>query len=192
MTEWKAGDFAMIEIQFVDGSHVFVQGYACASFPIPKSQLHPLPPAMTEAEKALVEAAISWRTDQLVDGTKSLMAAADAVLAERAPPDPAEVAWKFANNAPGEMIGGVPEWFRATLKAYDAANGPVPTFAEVEALRTSCLSAGESVRIWADRTLKVVAELKTAEAEIEALQAELTVANVKLKMLRSEVTNLTP
>ena len=121
------------------------------------------------------------------------------------PPDPSVSGWWYLQD--GEFI--VNEYWNAEGGTWDEffvdrpiscaewahasgyrILGPVPTFAEVEALRTSCLSAGESVRIWADRTLKAVDELKTAEAEVEALQAELTVANVKLKMLRSEVTNM--
>ena len=63
MKDWKAGDLAAFEIRSVSGSHVYGQDTVNYTFAIPKSQLRPLPTAMTEAEKALIEHVIGvdWR-----------------------------------------------------------------------------------------------------------------------------------
>ncbi|CAB4219409.1 hypothetical protein UFOVP1619_10 [uncultured Caudovirales phage] len=127
MTEWKAGDRAMVEITRINGRNPMPVGYG---FSIDAGSLRPLPPAMTEAEKALVEVCIAeipeWSTGfgGTVSRIQSMYDLTQAVIAERAPPDPVEVAWHAYNKASSFMTyGPVPEWFRATLKAFDAAKG---------------------------------------------------------------------
>lgn len=74
--------------------------------------------AMTAAEAALIDRSVHNRkecpsSDAIVIGAYLV----DAVLAERAPLDPVEVAIAAFLNSPGNTVEGI----RAALKAYDAA-----------------------------------------------------------------------
>ena len=73
---------------------------------------------MTAAEADLIDAVMATYLPLSADVAQCRA----AVLAERAPPDPVEVAWKASGKvyADGTHIP-TPDWFRATLKAYDAA-----------------------------------------------------------------------
>ena len=136
--EWKAGDLAVIELRSVAGSHVFVYDTANSSYTIPTSQLRPLPPAMTEAEKALIEACIAempeWSTGfgGTVSRIHSIYDLTQAVLAERAP-DPVVMFQQAYADYPEPCPTGCPNGvykagicgcaLRSALKAYDAAKG---------------------------------------------------------------------
>lgn len=117
--EWKAGDRAMVRIERMNGRDATLVGNG--GYSIDVGSLRPLPPAMTDAEKALVEAVLtSYKQGLPLNESTATMFACEAVLAERAPPDPVEVAW--ALWAGGEGLP-VPQDFRSALKAYDAAKG---------------------------------------------------------------------
>jgi len=111
--EWKDGDRAMVRIERMNGRNATLVGNG--SYSIDVGSLHPLPPEMTEAVTALVDAALAhrWVKGALFD---RLVA---AVLSERAPPDPVEVAIAAFLDSPGNTVEGI----RTALKAYDAAKG---------------------------------------------------------------------
>ena len=101
MTEFKTGDYAMVRVGMVldDAPHLvwltYENGPLAGS--VAREALSPLPVAATEAERRLVEAAIAHTRKGGADRYGDLRDAAEAVLAERKPPDPvAEVlaAWE--------------------------------------------------------------------------------------------------
>jgi hypothetical protein len=102
----------MVEIARVNGGNVVLVGNG--GYSIDVGSIRHLPPAMTEAEKALIKHVIGvdWR-----GSGGQIENLYNAVLADRAPPDPVEVAWEAADNSGREP----PPWFRTALKAYDAA-----------------------------------------------------------------------
>ena len=92
MTEFKTGDYAMVRVGAVqdDTPHLVwltaENGRLAGS--VASTALSPLPPPATEAERRLVEAAIAHTRRGAKSYYTQLVAAADAVLAERKPPDP--------------------------------------------------------------------------------------------------------
>ncbi len=90
---WKPGDRAMVIVdRIVSKGMVALKSKDGVSAGVWIEALRPLPApdAITEKERAVVEAAIVWRTDQLVNGTDALMDAIDALLAARTPPAPVD------------------------------------------------------------------------------------------------------
>ena len=106
MTEFKTGDYAMVRVGAVqdDTPHLVwltaENGRLAGS--VASTALSPLPPPATEAERRLVEAAIAHTRRGAKSYYTQLVAAADAVLAERKPPDPVD---------PGaEVLAAWEEW----------------------------------------------------------------------------------
>jgi hypothetical protein len=123
--EWKAGDLAMVRVDRMNGRDASLVG--SSGYSIDVGSLHPLPPAMTAAEAALVEACIAempeWSTGfgGSVSRIHPIYGLTQAVLVERAPPDPVEVAiavWRSGERSPAYTEENA---VRAALKAYDAA-----------------------------------------------------------------------
>jgi len=130
--EWtpKAGDDVVVKLHGVSGDYGRFYDFSQIAFAIRFSALKPVPVAMTEAEAALIgiaiETAHGWKVG--VEGSNTAMAtilkATSAVLAERAPPDPVDVAWKAVGAATAAwVVTPAPQWFRAALKAFVAAGG---------------------------------------------------------------------
>jgi len=109
--EWKAGDLAMVEIEGTTTGDAYVCLKGGGGGFVSRAALLPLPTAMTAAEKALIDACIE---EGISSGVRPFI---EAVKAERAPPDPVEVAIAAFLNSPGNTVEGI----RAALKAYDAA-----------------------------------------------------------------------
>ena len=106
MSEFKTGDYAMVRVGKTPTDSpdlawlIFENGLLAGS--VASTALSPLPPPATEAERRLVEAAIAHTRGNAPSSYRKLMDAAEAVLAERKPPDPvAEVlaAWRQIADA---------------------------------------------------------------------------------------------
>ena len=140
--EWKAGDRAMVEIGrigSVDKNRpIRIDGKNGEYSWVIPHVLRPLPPAMTDAEKALIEACIAempeWSTGfgGTVSRIHSIYDLTQAVLAERAP-DPVVMFQQAYADYPEPCPTGCSKGvykagicgcaLRAALKAYDEAKG---------------------------------------------------------------------
>ena len=79
MTEWRSGDWAMVEIARMNGRNVVPVGNG--GYSIDVNSIRPLPPAMTDAEAALIEHIIFKGLFM----TPEIDSLRHAVLVERAP-----------------------------------------------------------------------------------------------------------
>jgi len=100
MSEWKDGDEAMVTLYRVHGHLAEVECGDCLRT-VHVECLHPLPADSHQALKdAVIEAAKVWRMGPLMNGTKRLMDAIDALTAAQNPPkpDPVEVFYEVARD----------------------------------------------------------------------------------------------
>ena len=126
MSKWKAGDMAMVKIAGVDAdgdARIETNEGARYDYCLPARYLHTLPPASTPEERAVVEAAVAWRsgfgnelTDLNLYGVSKLSRATSALIASRTPPDPlAELV------AALDEMGVLPDRVERALSAARAA-----------------------------------------------------------------------
>ena len=100
MSEWKDGDEAMVTLYRVHGHLAEVECGDCLRT-VHVECLHPLPAdPHQELKDAVIEAAKVWRMGPLMNGTKRLMDAIDALTAAQNPPkpDPVEVFYEVARD----------------------------------------------------------------------------------------------
>ena len=94
MTEFKPGDYAMVRVGKTPTDSpdlawlIFENGLLAGS--VASTALSPLPPPATEAERRLVEAVLALLQSAGVHTANAMHRAAEAVLAERKPPDPVD------------------------------------------------------------------------------------------------------
>ena len=135
MTEWmpKAGDDVVLKLLRVTNGRGYFVDYCGFPFAVPLSELKPVPVAMTIAQAALIETAISIRKTQCTASPEYygfasakgiFVARVDAVIAERVPPDPVEVALSVYEKVSGiEHTNSHETGMIAALKAFVAAGG---------------------------------------------------------------------
>lgn len=120
MTKWKAGDKAVVEYAHDHGpNHAAIKWNDGGFYVVPLECLRPLPPVKTVAEAALVEECLALqRSFKEQRPHSTIVKRIDAVLAERAPPDPVEVGVKMARSHTDFKDGSVWDMIvRAAVKA---------------------------------------------------------------------------
>lgn len=135
--EFKRGDKAMVEIAGVDRGGLMVIGCPTTHdklWSIPLSCLHPLPPAQSPEERAVVERSIAYEEALADNATPAFNAWRDAtraLIASRTPPDPlalmAELVAAYDDMASG-CVGSVETSMRRQGRfgsALDAARAAV-------------------------------------------------------------------
>jgi len=102
MSEWKAGGKAMVDlVQGPGDAHTFhIPSSGGPYFLVSASALQPAADPHQALKDAVVEAAKVWRMGPLMNGTKRLMDAIDALTAAQNPPkpDPVEVFYEVARD----------------------------------------------------------------------------------------------
>lgn len=132
MSEWQAGDTAMVKVTIGNKGHgnptIGISG-PNGNYDLPARCLHPLPPAKTPEERAVLQAALWWRagfeTVPTEMGLQALASATRALIASRTPPDPLAELVEAVTDYLGRELGDRGNTVEHLVNALSAARKAV-------------------------------------------------------------------